>query len=259
MNSSSKNPCFSYNEHERFDINYVKEPECKYNFRFEKRDIPLLADVLHLPDTLKCEQRTTAEKIEALCILLKRTAYPCRYNDMIPYFGRSVPELSMITNAVVDYIYDNHGHRVTEWNDQILAPAALETYADAIHMKEAVLDNCFGFVDGTVRPICRPEQRLEQYALSTIGEPMCIYRDPAYPLRVHLQSSFRDAGLTSDMVAFNKTMSAARVSVEWIFGEVINSFKFMDFKNNLKTVYLSFFKSTSAQHNRTEHNRAILY
>ena len=155
---SSKNPCFSYNEHERFDINYVKEPECKYNFRFEKRDIPLLADVLHLPDTLKCEQRTTAEKIEALCILLKRTAYPCRYNDMIPYFGRSVPELSMITNAVVDYIYDNHGHRVTEWNDQILAPASLETYADAIHMKGAALDNCFGFVDGTVRPICRPEQ-----------------------------------------------------------------------------------------------------
>ena len=77
-------------------------------------------------------------------------------------------------------------------------------------------------------------QHLEQYAFSTIGELMCIYGDPAYPLRVHLQSSFRDAGLTSDMVAFNKTMSAARVSVEWIFGEVINSFKFMDFKKNLK-------------------------
>ena len=77
-------------------------------------------------------------------------------------------------------------------------------------------------------------QRLEQYAFSTIEEPMCIYGDPAYPLRVHLQSPFRDARLTPDMVAFNKSMSAARVSVEWIFGEVINSFKFMDFKKNLK-------------------------
>ena len=77
-------------------------------------------------------------------------------------------------------------------------------------------------------------QHLEQYAFSTIGEPMCIYGDPAYPLRVHLQSPFRDARLTPDMVAFNKSMSAARVSVEWIFGEVINSFKFMDFKKNLK-------------------------
>ena len=77
-------------------------------------------------------------------------------------------------------------------------------------------------------------QHLEQYAFSTTGEPMCIYGDPAYPLRVHLQSPFRDARLTPDMVAFNKSMSAARVSVEWIFGEVINSFKFMDFKKNLK-------------------------
>ena len=57
-------------------------------------------------------------------------------------------------------------------------------------------------------------QRLEQYAFSTIEEPMCIYGDPAYPLRVHLQSPFRDARLTPDMVAFNKSMSAARVSVQ---------------------------------------------
>ena len=57
-------------------------------------------------------------------------------------------------------------------------------------------------------------QHLEQYAFSTIGELMCIYGDPAYPLRVHLQSPFRDARLTPDMVAFNKSMSAARVSVQ---------------------------------------------
>ena len=29
------------------------------------------------------------------------------------------------------------------------------TYADAVHSKGAVLDNCFGFIDGTVRPISR--------------------------------------------------------------------------------------------------------
>ena len=27
------------------------------------------------------------------------------------------------------------------------------TYADVVHSKGAVLDNCFGFIDGTVRPI----------------------------------------------------------------------------------------------------------
>ena len=36
------------------------------------------------------------------------------------------------------------------------------------------------------------------------------------------------------MEAFNKGMSSVRVSVEWLFGDVINYFKFLDFKKNLK-------------------------
>ena len=63
---------------------------------------------------------------------------------------------------------------------------------------------------------------------------MCLYGDPAYPLRVHLQSPFTNARLTPDMKAFNESMSAVRVSVEWTFGDIINSFKFLDFKKNLK-------------------------
>ena len=30
--------------------------------------------------------------------------------------------------------------------------------------------------------------RLKTYAFSTTGQVMCIYEDPAYPLRVHLQA-----------------------------------------------------------------------
>ena len=40
--------------------------------------------------------------------------------------------------------------------------------------------------------------------------------------------------LTEDMKAFNKAMSSLRVSVEWLFGDVSSSFKFIDFKKNLK-------------------------
>ena len=45
---------------------------------------------------------------------------------------------------------------ITAWNDAILHPAALQAYADSIHRKGAALENCFGFIDGTVRPIARP-------------------------------------------------------------------------------------------------------
>ena len=43
-----------------------------------------------------------------------------------------------------------------------LNPLELEKYAEAVFNKGAPLSNCFGFVDGTVRPITRPgeNQRL---------------------------------------------------------------------------------------------------
>ena len=71
---------------------------------------------------------------------------------------------------------------------------------------------------------------LELHAISPTGEPMCLYGDPAYPLRVHLQAPFRDARLTPEMEEFNQSISRVRVSVEWIFGDVVKSFKAMDFK-----------------------------
>jgi len=36
------------------------------------------------------------------------------------------------------------------------------------------------------------------------------------------------------MEEYNHRMSAVRTSVEWLFGDVVNSFKFNDFKRNLK-------------------------
>ena len=92
-------------------------------------------------------------------MLLKRVAYPCRLSDMIPQFGRPVSVLSLIINHVMDYIYDVHGHRITQWNQDILNPGALQHYADALYRKGAALDNCFGFIDGTVRPISRPGEQ----------------------------------------------------------------------------------------------------
>ena len=77
-------------------------------------------------------------------------------------------------------------------------------------------------------------QDLGQYAFSTTGNRMCIYGDPAYPLRIHLQGPFRDAILTPQKELYNYSMSSVRTSVEWLFGDIQNYFKFIDFKKNLK-------------------------
>ena len=63
---------------------------------------------------------------------------------------------------------------------------------------------------------------------------MCVYGDPAYPPRVHLQAPFRNAVITHQLEEFNSSMSVVRISVEWLFGDIIIYFKFLDFKKNLK-------------------------
>ena len=115
-----------------------------------------IAPCLRVPPIFKCSNGTICDGTEGLCIVLKRFAYPCRYSDMMPIFARSAPELSMISNQVTDWIYNTHGHKVTQWNHGILNPSLIATYADAVHTKGAALDNCFGFIDGTVWPISRP-------------------------------------------------------------------------------------------------------
>jgi len=70
---------------------------------------------------------------------------------MIPQFARSVPELSMIYNNVLSFIHENFGHKLNDMNQVWLAPN-----------KGAPLQNCWGFIDGTVRPICRPGENQRQ-------------------------------------------------------------------------------------------------
>ena len=75
---------------------------------------------------------------------------------------------------------------------------------------------------------------LNRFAYNPAGQAVCFYGDPAYPLRVQIQGPFSYGVLTPQMGQYNKGMNAVRSSVEWLFGDVINSFKFNDFKKDLK-------------------------
>ena len=74
---------------------------------------------------------------------------------MVHMFGRPVPQISMVATDMTDFMYGMYGHKLTNLNQPWLAPDKLEQYAQAIHVG-ALLSNCWAFVDGTVRPICRP-------------------------------------------------------------------------------------------------------
>ena len=44
--------------------------------------------------------------------------------------------------------------------------------------------------------------------------------------------------ITREQTAFNRAMSAARVSVQWVFGDIVNFLHILDFKEDLK-IHLS--------------------
>jgi len=59
-----------------------------------------LAVALNLPEAYSCAQGTRTTGMEALMVLLRRLTYPNRLCDIVPLFGRSESELSLIFNTV---------------------------------------------------------------------------------------------------------------------------------------------------------------
>ena len=53
----SRNPDFPYHSYPDFDLEELDESECLAEFRFRKRDIVALSDVLQIPAIIECEQR----------------------------------------------------------------------------------------------------------------------------------------------------------------------------------------------------------
>jgi len=267
--NTSKNLEIPYWKYDKFDLDSLSDDECKSEFRFLKHDIYALVDVFNLPDKITCPNRFSVYSDEALCMLLRRFAYPCRYEDLVPRFGRPVPQLSMVVGEAMDLLHVQFGRLLSRLNQPWLSQAQLAQFSEAIYRKGAALDNCWGFIDGTVRPVCRPGENqrvlynghkrvhaikfqsvvapnglianlfgpvegrrhdsgmlamsgllpmLENHCVSPTGQPLCVYGDPAYPLRVHLQQQY------------NLSMSKVRTAVEWVFGDILQYFTFFRFQ-----------------------------
>ena len=278
------NPVFPYWNHAKFNINAWTEDECWADFRFHKDDLYRLQNALNFVEPIITDNRLNVDPLEALCILLKRLAFPCRYSDMIPRFGRSVPDLCLIFNKALDKVHSDFGHLLTSFDQQWLSRQNLKEFADAIHAKGAPLDVCWGFIDGTLRQVARPGEDqqpmysghkrhhgfkmqsisapnglivnlygpiagsrhdsyllsqsgllnlLERYSYAPNGQPLCVYGDPAYPFSEKLQTGFKNASTPAEDL-YNQRMSSVRVSVEWVFGDVIERFKFTDFSKMQK-------------------------
>ena len=157
-------------------------------------------------------------------------------------------------------------------------------YGEAISKYSNVELLLWGFIDGTLRRICRPEEHQQEFysgykrahcikfqgvatpdgLLTCLHGPFegkrhdagvfgqtglreqlqnrmhlpagvyALYADAAYPLSLCLQKGYQGHHLTPAQQVFNTSMSSARQSVEWPFGEVSTIFAFVDMRRQQK-------------------------
>lgn len=146
------------------DIANMNEESFKRQFRFEKTNLAALQSALQIPASITSLQGVVVPGDEALCILLRRLAYPNRLFDLEGIFGRHSSTLSSVANIIMGHINDKFGHLLSDMNNHgWLTLAELELCSQAVYDKGAPLDKCWGFIDGTARPICRPSKDQRPY------------------------------------------------------------------------------------------------
>lgn len=128
-----------------------------HDIRFRKDHIVELSSFL-LPPVVITPNRLRATVVDALCIFLRRLAYPNRLSDCMQFFGRPPCEVSRIASFVLDCIYDTFHHIIDTFDHERLTAEVLERYAMAVSEKGGMLNDTWGFLDGTVRPIARPSR-----------------------------------------------------------------------------------------------------
>ena len=158
--------------------------------------------------------------------------------------------------------------------------------ASSVREKCQALQNCVGFIDGTVNEIARQKgyelQRVAykghkrkhalkfqasnshdglgmhvygplegrrpdwtMYTRSSLddhlsevldvdGERYCIYGNSGYNRRWFVEVPYQGSNLTPPHVAFDKEMSAVRITVEWIFKELKLRFTTVEYKRKMK-------------------------
>ena len=86
---------------ESFDLDNYSDKECRAYFCFKREDLFQLLDALRIPDVVETASQDFASGLEALCIVLRRPAYPNRWLELRKMFGRSHGSLNRIFYATL--------------------------------------------------------------------------------------------------------------------------------------------------------------
>ncbi|KAL3184415.1 hypothetical protein MRX96_031827 [Rhipicephalus microplus] len=195
------------------------------SFRFQKGDLEDLMEALLIPEEVVSAQRVRVSGREALCMTLRRLAYPNRLCELELFFRRHSSVISSVVSKVLAHIDYYFAHLLADLTvHKWLNLQSLQLFSQAVHRKGRRHD----------AGILKETALYRNLETVTQGRTYVIYGDPAYPLRPLLYKPSGGASLRPHEVNFNKRMSSVRQAIEWGFGRVVADFAFVDFYKSQK-------------------------
>ena len=105
------------------------------------------------PSVVRTRTRDKCNLYEAVCMMCFKYAWPTRLGTMVKTFGSSTCRMSRIVSSLRRLIFARFRSSLS--NPPVLAPHRLDVFCAAVQKKSG-FGCCFGFIDGTVREICKP-------------------------------------------------------------------------------------------------------
>ena len=167
----------------RFQLAKLPSNTCVLRYRFSRPQILLLHRALQLPDIIYSSQRVPIPSVEALCIVLRRLSYPCRWFEFVEEFFHDEAVLSTCFTETIDLLYQRCAEKLTF--DAPMIAHNVEIAARCVHDRIQELTaisstDWTGALDSLMALwwICADQRSTRSSAIMDITSPMASSSNP---------------------------------------------------------------------------------
>ena len=144
-------------DHDNYFADTMDDATSRFLYRFTIPQLRCVCRALHLPDTITTTARDRVSTLEAMALVCRRMAEPCRLYNVANEFGRSLGATSRIFHAMIALVHSMYSD--TLYLNEKLLMQRFRLYAESVRRAGSPLATCFAFIDGTKHYISRPGAR----------------------------------------------------------------------------------------------------
>ena len=140
----------------RIELHTLTDDDFYHLTRFSSSDISQISKLLGLPNTIVTPSRYIFTKEEAFFLLCCWFSWPNGLKTLELLSGYSSSMISECVNWMSKFIHNNWDFVLQDFSSNLLSSNWLSQFSNAVNRRTNALTNCWGFLDCTIREICRP-------------------------------------------------------------------------------------------------------